>query len=144
MRQQAKKASKPRDLLAVRAPRQRSKVTNGRRAFVEGDGQSPWARRWRDLAANHANDLAGAAGLGALSQAQQSLIRRVATISIELEQMEGRLSKGEPVDLDTYGRGAGNLRRLLETLGIERKAKDVSPPTIEAYLAHANRQAAAA
>jgi hypothetical protein len=39
---------------------QRSKVTTGRRAFVEiGDGRSPWARRWSDRILAHANDLGG-------------------------------------------------------------------------------------
>ena len=58
--------------------------------------------------------------------------------------MEGRLSKGEGCDLDVYTRAAGHLRRILETLGIERATRDVTPPTVEAYIAHANRQAAAA
>ena len=35
------------------------------------------------------------------------------------------MSEGQGVDLDVYNRLAGNLRRLFETLGLERKAKDV-------------------
>jgi len=31
------------------------------------------------------------------------------------------------VDLDSYGRCAGHLRRLFETLGVERRPRDVSP-----------------
>jgi hypothetical protein len=53
-----------------------------------------------------------------------------------LEQMEGRLSKGEGCDLDVYTRAAGHLRRILETLGIERQARDVTP-TLDSYLAAA-------
>jgi hypothetical protein len=35
----------------------RSKVTTGRKAFVEiRDGRSPWARRWSDLIFAHASD----------------------------------------------------------------------------------------
>lgn len=132
-------ASVSRPTATARAPRQRSAVTNGKRQFVDGNANGAWARRWRDLAANHANDLGGPA---ALSQAQQSLIRRVATIEVELEQIEGRLSKGEPCDLDVYARAAGHLRRILETLGIDRKPRDVTPPTVEQYLAH-KRQARA-
>lgn len=33
-------------------PAQRSRVTNGRAMFVEGDGRGPWARRRRDLEAD--------------------------------------------------------------------------------------------
>jgi hypothetical protein len=107
----------------AQSPRQRSAVTNGRRTFVDGDGNAAWTRRWRDLVRAHAGDLGGA---DILSEAQSSLVRRTATIEIELEQLEGKLSKGEAVDLDAYTRAAGHLRRILETLGIERRARDVT------------------
>ncbi len=45
-------------------------------------------------------------GLDALSEAQKSLIRRAAALEIELEALEGRLSRGEPVDLDILGASA--------------------------------------
>jgi hypothetical protein len=121
-----------------RAAALRSQVTNGRRLFVDGDGRSPWARRWRDLVELHAGDI-GQPEL--LSEAQLSLIRRVATIEIELEAMEGRLSQGHGADLDVYTRASGHLRRLLETLGIERAKRDVTMPTLAEYLA--NRREAA-
>lgn len=81
----------------IKPSRQRSAVTNGKRAFVDGNGNAAWTRRWRDLVLAHAQDAGGAENL---SEAQSSLIRRVATIEIELEQLEGKLSKGEAVDLD--------------------------------------------
>jgi hypothetical protein len=102
----------------------RSKVTNKRRSFVDGDGNSAWARRWRDLIELHVADLGPPE---ALSEAQVSLVRRCATIEIELEAAEGRLSKGEEVDLDAYTRAAGHLRRILESLGLRRVARDLGP-----------------
>jgi hypothetical protein len=36
-------------------------------------------------------------------------------------------------DLDLYIRGSGSLRRLLETLGIKRVPRDVTP-TLDQYL----------
>src|SRR5262249_1333219 len=104
--------------------RQRSAVTNGRRLFVEGDGNSAWSRRYRDLVAGHGVDPGGS---DVLSEAQISLIRRASTIELELEQLEGRLSRGEPVDLDVFTRSASHLRRIFETLGVERRAKDITP-----------------
>jgi hypothetical protein len=43
--------SSPQDRSASvsRSTRNRSAVTNRKRLFVEGDGRTPWARRWRDL-----------------------------------------------------------------------------------------------
>jgi hypothetical protein len=102
----------------------RSAVTNGARLFVEGSGTSAWSRRYADLIAGHCSDM-GSRDM--ISQAQFSLIRRAAAIECELEVLEGRLSQGQPVDLDCYGRGASHLRRILETLGLERRAKDIGP-----------------
>jgi hypothetical protein len=111
----------------------RSAVTNGKRLFVEGDGNSMWSRR--DLIAAHVVDLGGPE---LLSEAQASLIRRASAIEVELEDMEGKLSMGQPVDLDLFTRSASHLRRILETLGLERRPKDVTP-TVEAYLSNLKR-----
>lgn len=104
--------------------RRASAVTSGRRLYVdEGDSNSAWSRRYRDLIAGHASDLGGR---DTLSAAQFSLVRRASAIECELELMEGRLSKGEQVDLDIFTRTSSHLRRILETLGVERRLKDVS------------------
>jgi hypothetical protein len=106
----------------------RSARTNGRRLFVDGDGRGPWARRWRDLKALYADDLGGESSL---SEFQNGLVGTAATLRCELERLEGQLSLGEPIDTDQYGRIAGHYRRVVETLGIERRARDVSTPTLE-------------
>ena len=41
------------------------------------------------------------------------------------------LSAGKTIDLDLYGRAASHLRRLFETIGVERKQRDVSPTLSE-------------
>jgi len=115
-----------------RAPRgglpskQRSRVTNGTAMFVDGDGNSAWTRRFKDLFAAHASD---AGGSDLLSEAQISLIRRCATMELQLEDWEGQMSKGLDIDMDKYGRIAGHLRRYLEVLGITRvePMKEVKP-----------------
>jgi len=116
--------------------KQRSAVTNGQRAFVEGgDGRGPWARRMRDIVALYTSDLGGAE---ALSEAEKSIVRRIATVTIELERLEAKFSIAErgpwPADLDMYQRCANTLRRLLEAVGIQRRPRDVTP-SLEAYLA---------
>jgi hypothetical protein len=103
--------------------RVRSAVTNGERAFVLGDGNSPWARRQRDLIALHLADLGGEERL---SENQLSLCRRAATLETELEMLEGQLSLGKVADLDLYNRLSGNLRRILESLGLERVARPIN------------------
>ena len=107
-----------------RSPRTRSAKTNGRRTFVDGDGRSPWARRWRDLQILYADDLGG---MSTLSEFQLGLVGTAATLRCELERLEGCLSVGEPIDLDLFGRTAGHYRRICETLGIERRKRDLTP-----------------
>ena len=103
----------------------KSKVTNGRKVFaIGGDGRGAWTRRWRDLVELHVSDCGGAA---AVSEAMISLCRRVAAIEVQLEQMEARMSEGDlTVDLDLYNRLAGNLRRMLESIGLQRVARPVN------------------
>ena len=82
-----------------RKRRPASAVTSGRKLFVEGDGNSPWSRRYRDLIGGYAADLGGAE---MLSEAQKSLIRRVSAIDLACEEMEGRMSQGEDVDAELH------------------------------------------
>jgi hypothetical protein len=110
----------------------KSKVTNGRRVFaIGGDGRSGWTRRWRDLVELHVSDCGGAVSV---SEAMISLCRRVAAIEVQLEQMEARMSEGDlTVDLDLYNRLAGNLRRMLESIGLQRVSRDVTP-SLSSYI----------
>jgi len=112
----------------------RSAVTNGHRLLEGGDGRGPWARRMRDVIELHISDLGG---LGNASEAERSIIRRAATLTIELERLEAKfstLSNGpRDSDLDIYQRCSNSLRRLLETVGIQRRPRDVTP-SLEGFL----------
>ena len=61
--------------------------------------------------------------LDALSEARLSLIRRAATLELQLEQLECAMSEGKDVDIEGYGRVASHLRRILEAIGVERKPR---------------------
>ena len=120
------------------AARQRSKgrsaVTNGHRLLEGGDGRGPWARRMRDVIELHISDLGG---LENASEAERSIIRRAATLTIELERLEAKFSTlpngPRDSDLDMYQRCSNSLRRLLETIGIKRVPRDVTP-TLQGFL----------
>jgi hypothetical protein len=109
------------------SPAHRSRVTNGSALLTTADGRSAWARRMRDLMALHLSDLGGE---GAVSAAEKSIIRRAATLTVELERMEERFATDGEADadaLDLYSRTSGNLRRLLEAIGLRRRPRDVTP-----------------
>ena len=104
----------------------RSRVSNGRSLFVERiDGRSNWARRFRDLIELHVTDLGGPDNC---SEAQCSLIRRIAALEVELERLECQFAQTAATadQLDLYQRMANTLRRLLATIGLDRKAKWVA------------------
>jgi hypothetical protein len=95
------------------------------RLFVEGgDLRSPWSIRWKNLILAHMNDLGGAE---VLSEAQISICKRASAMECELEFLEARMSEGQDVDLDQYGRLAGRLCRMFEIIGIERLARPLDP-----------------
>ncbi len=114
-----------RHLSIVPPSRTRSKVTNGRALFVEGDGRGPWGRRFKDLCALYAGHIGGDP-----NAPQQALIRRIVTLDIECERVESLLSqdKRSGLDIDAYSRWSGQQRRLLEQLGFnETKRAEVNP-----------------
>jgi hypothetical protein len=125
-----------------RPSRQRSRIANGSALLQNTDGRSIWARRFRDVYEAHIADLGGE---GEISEAEKSIARRAATLAVECERMEaGFATAGAATadELDLYGRTANSLRRLLESTGLKRRQKDVTP-TIGEFLAdHARQQAA--
>ena len=108
----------------------RSRLTNG--ATLPGvDGRSAWVRRLRDLINLHTADLGGD-----VTVAEAAIIRRAATLIVELEQLELKFAtagEAQPQQLELYQRTANSLRRLLEAVGLERRAKDVTP-SVAAYV----------
>jgi hypothetical protein len=76
-----------------------------------------------------------------VSAAKLSLIRRATALECEIERLEAKLSCGEEVDLDAFGRAASHLRRLFESIGIERAQRDVTVD-LRAYLAATARDGA--
>ena len=102
--------------------KQKSAVANG--ALLPGvDGRSAWVRRCKEIIASHYSDVPDA------SVAERSLLRRAAVLTIELERMErvfALAGQASAEDLDIYGRCAGNLRRLLESVGLKRRPRDIS------------------
>ncbi|TPK85315.1 hypothetical protein [Mesorhizobium sp. B2-4-17] len=109
------------------SPTARSRVTNGSGMFAEGgDERGPWARRFRDLVAEHTADAGGAVSL---SEAQRSIIRRASTLEVQLEQLEARFSEGpaEVATLNMYSTLSNTLRRLLIDIGLERRSRDITP-----------------
>jgi hypothetical protein len=131
----ARMSETQRSLVTILQRNGRSRVTNARLdgkvsakgLIVTGDARSVWARRYRDLCAMLIED---AGGMDALSELRLGLIRRAATLMIECERLESRLANGEEVDVDLLARLSSHLRRIAETIGLDR-APRTKAPTLE-------------
>jgi len=62
-----------------------------------------------------------------LSEVQRQLVSKFATLALHLEATEAAALAGQTIDGDAFGRAAGHMRRLAEAIGLERKARDVTP-----------------
>jgi hypothetical protein len=108
---------------------QRSRAGNGR-MLNRGDLRGVWFRHFKDCLDAHLSEIPNA------SYAEGSILRRASVLEVELETMETTFATrghAEPDELDLYQRTAGNLRRLLESVGLQRRSLDVTP-TLSQYL----------
>ena len=108
--------------IARQKNRRKSKQANGTSLLPGVDGRSAWVRRAKELIADHTSDLGG---IDNVSAAERSIIRRACVLTVELERMERTFAlagEASAEDPDIYARVAGNLRRLLEAVGLRRRA----------------------
>ncbi len=90
------------------------------------DQRSAWVRRAKDVISSHISDLGGEDNTSA---AERSIVRRASILTVELERLEAKFAAAGAApaeDLDLYIRAAGNLRRLLEAIGIKRRYRAIS------------------
>jgi hypothetical protein len=122
----------------------RSALTNGSSLLANVDHRSAWMRRLRDLMMAHEADLGGDANI---SEGERRLVKRAAMLTLQLEMMEQRWAANEgeasTKQIETYQRVTGALRRLLESLGLQRRSRDVTP-TLDQYLRMRRQQEAEA
>ena len=77
---------------------------------------------------------------GEPTQAQQILADNAAALATKLEEQIAEMFDGHPVNVGELCTMMNCLRRLLETLGIERRPRDIT--TLENYIAERSKQAA--
>lgn len=104
---------------------QATRVGNGSAILPGVDGRTAMGRRLREIVGALVSDLGGD---DAMTEAKLHIVRRVAVLAAQLEQIEADAANGvRAFDIGTYSTGANTLRRLLADLGLERRARDVTP-----------------
>jgi len=96
------------------------------RTIDDLDGRTFAAREARKLIAELERDLGGD-----LSVAQRELVKRPAVLGAIISDHEVAWLEHRPSDLTTYGTLVDRQRRVLEALGLERKACEVTPAFID-------------
>jgi phage-related minor tail protein len=123
------RANKPANGAAMRdySRRDAPRTRNGKvrlRSFDQLDGRTHAAIKARKLIRAIEADLGGA---GALSAAQRALAARAGMMSAIVEDCEIKWLQREDVSLSEYGTLVDRMRRILESLGLVRAMRDVSP-----------------
>jgi hypothetical protein len=95
------------------------------------DGRSAPARRFRDLVNAYVADMGG---LDRCSEIKLGLMRRLAATTVQAEMLEARMVNGEAVDIASLCTLASTTVRLSQRLGLERRARTVTP-SLNQYLA---------
>jgi hypothetical protein len=126
----AKRAKKPtagRTKTDLSLSKLRSAITNGSQVILGCDHRSARMRRLKDLIGGHVADLGGR---DLVSEAEFCLVRRAALLRLELELLEARFEANDgakAAELECYQRVASSLRRLLESLGLQRRQREITP-----------------
>lgn len=92
------------------------------RTLDDLDNRTAAARRARELVADLEADLGGD-----LSTAERELVKRAALLGAIVEDQEVCWLQRQPADLALYGQLVDRQRRILETLGLKRNARNVTP-----------------
>jgi hypothetical protein len=125
--------------------KQRARATNAARkgllAVQNAPARSAVARRLGDLYQETISDLGGEAA--GLSEGQRQIARRIATIAACCEGLEAAYVSTGELDVQVYTLLANAQNRLLRTIGIERRQRDVTGNALDRYIA-AKRAAEAA
>jgi hypothetical protein len=121
--------SSPSDELLSRT---RSTITNHQDQLPGLDGRSASARRFRDLVNAFVADMGG---LDRCSEIKLGLLRRLAAITVQAELLEARMVNGEAIDIATLCGLASTTVRLSQRLGLERRARNVTPSLSEYLVA---------
>ena len=86
------------------------------------DMRTHGGRRFKELCADLVDHLDGD-----VTAPQLAIIRRAAALAVWCEEQEAAQASGGDLDIAAYSAATNTLRRLLADLGLERRARDVTP-----------------
>ena len=103
------------------------------------DQRTAAAKAARNLVTHLTSDLGGD---DQLSAGERELVKRAALCGAIVADFEARWVAGQPVELNEYLAAVNVQRRVLATLGLQRRPRDVTLPSLREYLAKPQEEAA--
>jgi hypothetical protein len=140
MQQPCEQKRQPSDQLPHRA--RRTRKGRARLLTLDSlDGRTAAAHAVRQNIDTLTSDLGGD---DQLSEGQRQLVQRAAVCGAIIADFEARWVAGEPIPLNEYLAAVNVQRRVLATLGLERRSRDVTPSLDDIKREYALKNAAAA
>jgi hypothetical protein len=132
-RKRLKNSMAKRSKTAITKSKVRSAISNGKHVLSNVDHRSLEMRRLRDLLADHVSDLGSD-----ISHSEKLLASRASMIALLCEMTERtfieRKLRVSSRQLASYLHCVGNLNRVLLSLGLKRRQRDISL-SVDDYLA---------
>jgi hypothetical protein len=111
--------------------RTRDRISNGRIASRDIDLRSRLGRRFTFLVQSYSAELGDV-----LTESELTLVKQIASLQLQIEQMQGLIIGGQDVDADQVIRLSSEHRRLLATLKSKAdKATPAPSDVLQRYLA---------
>jgi hypothetical protein len=122
-----------RSKIALSKSKLRSAISNGKHILTDVDHRGFEMRRLRDLISDHLSDLGGT---DQCSHAERILASKASMICLLTEMQEREFARVKfnvsPRQLACYLHACGNLTRILQTLGLQRRQRDIT--SVDQYL----------
>jgi hypothetical protein len=98
------------------------------RSLNDLDKRTAAAKKAHALCASLESDLGGSE---VITTAQRELVQRAALLGAVIADFEVKMLRHEPVEFMVYLKAVGVQRRVLATIGLERRPRDVTPSLSE-------------
>jgi hypothetical protein len=105
------------------------------------DGRTNAAKVFDRLVVDIEADLGGH---DQLSTIERALVEAFAGACVTLHHLNTKLALGEEIDLGQHAQAVSAMVRVASRLGLRRRTRDVTPPSVADYLAHKAKQREAA
>jgi hypothetical protein len=101
------------------------------------DGRTKARKQFDAIARGIAVDLGGE---DQLSTIQRHLVEAFAGAAVHVHDLNARLLLGEQVDIVAHSQAISTMVRIASRIGTQRVARDITPPSVQEYLAHKAKQ----